>query len=345
MEQPRNTILIFICVAFLLPSLAYAQTFNNQPDPVQFLVAPEVPGPNQAVTIQVQGVGTFLGSATITWQVNGTTVLSGVGERSFSFTTGALGVSTRVRATISSPTQGTITRDFTFIPSTINLLWEADTSVPPHYQGKALYSAGSNVRVLAFPTVVANGRTITSNNLSFQWKLNGTPAASASGKGRDTFSFTGSQLRSSETVSVEVYFSDVKVGQAAITILAFKPRLELYARDPLRGVLYNQAIPSGISLGSKELTIVAQPYFFSTDSLAAGGATYSWTLGGRAVSGPDSARGILTLRQTGSGAGATTLGVSLQNNDPSKFVQSASTALQIVFGQQTGTSLGSFFGL
>ena len=110
-------------------------------------------------------------------------------------------------------------------------------------------------------------------------------------------------------------------------------------------MLYGQAVPSGIALGSKELTLQAVPYFFSTDSVASGAATYAWTLNGTPTSGPDSARGLLTLRQTGSGVGSAMLGVKLQNNDPSKFVQSASTALRIVFGEQTGNTLSSFFGL
>ncbi|MBI2004661.1 hypothetical protein HYS79_00690 [Patescibacteria group bacterium] len=342
---PKIIALFLAGVALAAGAAVHAQTLGSQPDPIQFVIAPELPGPGEQVVIQVQGVGTFLGNATITWQKNGATALSGVGERVFSFTAGGLGVSTRVHVVVNSPTNGTFVRDFVFIPSAINLLWEADTSVPPRYAGKALYSAGSQVSVTAFPTVVANGTTISSNNLSFQWQQNGEPVPQSSGKGRDTFTFVGSQLRSAEAVGVDVYLSEVKVGHAEIVIPSEDPQLVLYARDPLRGVLYGQAVPSGIALGSKELTLQAVPYFFSTDSVASGAATYAWTLNGTPTSGPDSARGLLTLRQTGSGVGSAILGVTLQNNDPSKFVQSASTALRIVFGEQTGNTLSSFFGL
>jgi len=344
-QLPKIAALFLAGVAMAAGASVHAQTLGSQPDPIQFMIAPELPGPNEPVVIQVQGVGTFLGNATVTWQKNGITVLSGMGERDYSFTTGGLGAATRIHVVVNSPTNGTFVRDFVFIPTSVNLLWEANTSVPPLYAGKALYSAGSSITVTAFPTVVANGATISSNNLSFQWQQNGDPSPDASGKGRNTFTFVGSQLRSGEGVGVDVYLSDVKVGHAEIFIPANDPQLILYARDPLRGVLYRKAVPGGIALGSKELTLQAVPYFFSTDSVASGSATYAWTINSTPTSGPDSTRGLLTLRQTGSGVGSATLGVTLQNNDPSRFVQSASTALRIVFGEQTGNTLSSFFGL
>jgi hypothetical protein len=252
-------------------------------------------------------------------------------------------VPSRIGVTINSTQYGIISRNFTLVPSAVNLLWEATTSVPPLYQGKALYSAGSRVKIIAFPTIVANGTTISPNNLSFQWQRNGEPVPSASGLGRDTFEFAGDQLRTNERVVVEVYLSGVLVGQTQIVIPASDPQLVLYPRDPLRGVLYNNALGNGISLSSPEITIVAQPYFFSRESIGSS-AVYSWKLNGQETTGPDTGRGLLTLRQSGSGAGEATLGVSLQNTDTTKFVQAANTALRIVFGQQNSAE-SSLFGL
>lgn len=324
-------------------SRAFAQVSTGQIDPVQFIVTPDTPGPNQSVSIEVQGIGTFLGSATITWQVNGKAVLSGVGERTVTFTTGALGNETDVHIVINSATQGTIVRDFVFIPSTVNLLWEAGTSVPLFYRGKALYSPGSSLKVLALPTVVANGATISSNNLSFQWSRNGNPMPNQSGKGLSAFSFTGDQLRSGEDVSVDVYLGDVKVGYGEVVVPASTPKLLLYDHDPLQGTLLDNALPGSVTLTGKEVTLEATPYFFSNDSLANGGLSYAWTLNGQSTTGPDAQKGVLTLRQTGQGSGSATVGVSLQNSDANKFLQTASAALQIVFGQSNTNS--SLFGL
>ncbi|HVV38789.1 MAG TPA: hypothetical protein VHD31_00490 [Candidatus Paceibacterota bacterium] len=333
-------IIILLGLIFLTGSFVRAQSLGV--DPVRYITNPDVPGPNQLTTMEVQGVGTFLGDATITWQVNGKTVLSGVGQKTFSFTTGDLGVTTRVHVVINSSIQGTITNDFVFTPTRTALFWEADTSVPPLYRGKALYTAGSSIKVVAFPQVVLSGGTVTANNLSFQWKLNGDPVTVASGKGHNTFTFQGSQLRSGEQVDVDIYFGSSLVGQASVFIPAVNPGVLFYNKDPLRGVLYDQAFPSTITLVGKEITLLAAPYYFANESLRGGTASFAWTLNGDSTSGPNSDSGILTLRQAGNGAGQADVSVEVQNTDPKKFVQDAQAALRIMFGGQTDTALSAF---
>lgn len=327
--------------ALLLPVFAYAQTTGV--DPVQYVVSPQVPGPNTQVTIEAQGVGSFIGDAKITWQVGGATALSGVGARDFTFTTGVLGSQTRVSVTINSPTQGTFTHEFIFTPSTVNLVWEADTTVPPFYQGKALYSAGSMLKVVAFPTVIQNGTHVSAASLSYQWSVNDTPLTAQSGLGQNVLTFQGDQLQAQEDVVVGVYLGANEVGYSEIVIPAAQPQVVFYDSDPLRGVLWDDALPSALSLTGSELTVAAVPYFFSNQSARAGMLAYNWTLNGQDTTGPSAAQGLLTLRQTGSGTGAAQLGVSVQNNNTDKLVQAATAALTLVFGQ-TSTG-GSLFGL
>jgi hypothetical protein len=195
---------------------------------------------------------------------------------------------------------------------------------------------------VALPQVVSGGSFIPSNNLSFKWSVGGNPATQASGLGRSTITFAGNQLKSAEVVRVEVLSGTKMVGQASVVIPAVQPAIGLYIKDPLRGTLYEAALPSALSLGEKEITIEAQPYYFANSSFTDGSLTYNWTLGGQPASGPESERGILTLRQTGSGQGSSVLGVELQNLDTAKLLQAASARLQIVFGVQS--SSGPSFG-
>ena len=343
----HNSKIIFLfAILFFAGSIVHAQTLGSSGvDPVQFIINPDIPGPNQQTTIEVQGVGTFLGDANITWQENGKTVSAGVGLKTFTFTTGDIGVTTRIHVIINSSIQGTITRDFAFTPTRINLVWEAKTSVPPMYLGKALYSAGSAVTVTAFPQVVVAGKTVSANNLSFQWSLNDTPNTEQSGTGHNVFSFQGSQLNNGEQVSVDVYFGSAHVGQASMFIPAVDPEVLFYDKDPLRGVVYDQAFPSTISLAGQEITVQAVPYYFANESLASGETSYAWQLNGSDTSGPDSANGILTLRQSGSGAGQANLSVQVQDADPTQFVQVAQAVLTIIFGGQASASNSSAFGL
>ena len=310
---------------------------------MQYILAPDTPGPNSLEVIEVQGVGSFLGDATITWSQNGRVVSSGVGDHTYSFTTGPLGSETDIHVSISSATEGDFSHDFSFLPSLINLVWEADTTAPPFYKGKPLYSAGSSLKVVAFPNVIIGAKAIPASSLSFQWSLGEQLEPDQSGTGRSTFAVSGSQLQQDEDVSVDVNYRGTTVGHAEIDVPAESPQVLFYDKDPLRGTLYDTALPSGISLSSSEITVQAVPYYFSNTSFANGSLSYAWTLNDNDATGPDAARGLLTLRQTGSGTGGAVLGVSIQNNDTDKIVQEAQTALQIIFGgQSSGTSL---FGL
>jgi len=334
-----------LSIAVLAASLAFASIAHAQGvDPVQYIVAPETPGPNAPVTITVQGVGAFLGNADVTWTLNGTPARSGVGESAFSFSTGALGSQTVVGLTIDSATQGFIEHTFVFTPSTVDLVWEADTSMPPLYKSRALYSAGSSLKVVAFPTVIIQGKRVSAQSLSYQWQVDGTPVPDASGTGKFSLTYPGNQLQAAEDVSVDVYFGSLKVGHAEIGIPVFNPKLLLYYRDPLRGVMWDEALPAAISLAGKEITVQAQPYFFSNESLLSGAFTWSWSLNGQAISGPQSDQGLLTLRQSGDGKGSASLAVSLQNQDGTKLLQAAQAALTLLFGQ-TASQSSSLFGL
>ena len=341
----RNLLYITSVLFLFSAGIAHAQSLGAVPDPVQYIVAPETPGPGQLVSIEAQGVGSFIGNATITWEKDGKVAASSVGGTVFTFTTGGIGSVSRIKVTITSPVQGVITHNFTFYPTTTYLLWEADTTAPLFYQGKTLYSAGSPLTVVAYPVVVSGGSPLPTSKLSFQWTRNDELIAQASGLGRNTFSFIGDQIKTEENVSLDVYYNAAKVGHAEVRIPATNPSLLLYERDPLRGEVLNQALPNTVTLAGQEVTLQAEPYYFSNISRRRGTIGYTWALGDSEVRGPDSSRGILTLRQTAAGKGSSVLRVSAQNADTEALVQQAEAALQITFGQQAGSAISSFFGL
>lgn len=345
-KKPLNYICLTLFCALMCAPLALAQTNDGGtvPAPIQYTVSPQDPGPNTQVTITAEGVGSYLGDANISWSLNGKLTAQGVGQRTFTFVTGGLGSVTRVHVNVNSGSEGTLTNDWSFSPSVVTLVWEADTSVPPLYRGKALYSGGSGLKVVAFPSVVVGGKAIAPQNLSYQWTVNDVPAPQLSGTARNSISFTGDELQNTEDVSVVVSYGANEVGESEVLIPATTPQLVLYAKDALRGLQLDTALPSGISLAVTEFTIQAVPYYFATQSIANGSAAYDWTLNGDETTGPNAAKGILTLRQTGAGTGSAVIGVTMQNSDSSMLVQAAQNALQIVFGQSqsSGTSL---FGL
>ena len=343
-----GTVALSLLAAFLLhaPS-AHATVVGSAPPPVQYIVSPEAPNAGETVYIQVNGVGNFLGESPITWTQNGKVVSQGIGKRDFSFTVGGFGSQTVIGVTINSAHNGIIRNQWTFNPSLVNLVWEAHTTVPPFYDGKALASPGSSVTVTAFPVVVAGGVRQSPANLVYQWKLNGDPQPSRSGIGFRSFTFTTSQIHSQEEVSVDVLLSDAntKVAYSDISVPLVEPELVLYEHDPLRGVLYDRALggSGSFTMSGTEMTVRAEPYFFSAESVMGRALKYAWQINGNDTTGPNTAAGELTLRQTGTGPGTADLSVSLQNQDTSKILQGAQYNAQVLYG---GTSQGkTLFGL
>lgn len=332
-----------IALAALLAFLLFApMALGQSVDPVRYTVAPETPGPNSDVRIQANGVGAFLGDAQITWTVNGAVVKSGVGERLLTFKTGALGTRSTVSVRIVSDTQGTLTRSFTFSPSLVNMVWEADTTVPPLYKGKALYSAGSGLKVVAFPVVYSGASRVAANALSYQWYRNEEPLTAQSGLGKFVLTFVGDQLLNAEVVTVDVYYGTNKVARGEVVVAPVDPFIALYERSAVRGPLYDAAFPQNIQLYEQEISVQAEPFYFSSTAKKNGVLQYSWTLNDTPVEGPDSARGVLTLRQAGSGAGQTALSVAIQNGNGSQLVQQASALVRLVFGAQNTGGLNLF---
>jgi hypothetical protein len=332
--------ILFFTALFCITLSAHAQTPSGF-QRIQFLVGPEAPGAGQQVVIEAQGVGTFLQDAKFSWQRDGKVILSGIGERILTFTTGGVGVATKIHVDIHSASAGNFSKDFVFTPSNINLLWEADTSVPPLYRGKALYSAGSKINVIALAQVTAKGAAVSPNNLSYQWTVGGEPVPTASGVGRSTFSYYGNQLNQSEQIGLTVRYGGAAVGTASVVLPAVTPNVVFYVKDPLRGTLFDQALPTSIVLLGQEVTLSAQPFYFSNESLGKT-VSYAWKLNNQPVTGDDTEKGVLTLRQSGSGQGQSLVSLELQNSDNYKFLQNAATQLRITFGQQQSGSSGAF---
>lgn len=333
--------LALLALMLVVPTPSLSQTLNpTQPDPVQYLTTPEVPGPGDRVYLEIQGVGSFLGNSKITWSQGGKVLLSGTGERAYTITAGELGGNVTVRATIENTPYGTLTHDFVIAPSLVNLVWEAQTSVPPFYRSKPLYSGGALVTVAAFPQVLSGKTYIAAKSLSFQWTLNNNLIPEQSGLGRSTFTFQGDQLKNAEVVEVDVLLGNKIAARGRVTIAPTLPQTFLYQRDPLRGEILEQALPANITLVGKELTVTAEPYYFSGVSTLgqSGNLQYTWNINGSPATGPDSARGVLTLRRAGDGAGSATLGVSVQNISSSQLVQAAQATLQVLFGQSASNS-------
>lgn len=326
---------VFLC----LPAATLAQTAKGV-DALEISVSPEAPAPGSSTTITLTSMSVDLSQATIAWTLDGQEKAAGVGFRTFTFTMGPAGKSTVVGVAITPARGSRITRTFTFRPGSVLLLWEADTYIPQNYPGRALYSAGATIRMLAVPTVLDDtGSPIPSSDLNFRWSLEGDAQADRSGLGRDLLLITGSQLRQQEEVGVEVLRRDGSKAAAATKIIgATTPFIRFYKVDPLRGTRYERNLAGQVTLTETETTVVAEPYFISGAPKNGTGFIRSWRLNGVEVQPEGRDQSVITLRQQGASGGSASLEFSVQYDSYKKLLQNASGAIELLLSSNSGSA-------
>jgi len=314
----------------LFPAVVAAQGIPGISDPVTISLSPENPRPDSTVTVTIQSFSVDLDSSLITWTVNGKKVSSAVGQKSISLNAGKLGSVSRVDVSATAPGVS-VTQSVIIRPADVSLLWEADTYTPPFYRGKALHSYNGLFRVTAIPDLVgSNGKKIDSKDLVYTWKKNGSVIADSSGYGKNQLvSAQTSYLREGEDVTVEVSAPrDNIVASRSITIKPVVPKVLFYEKNGLYGTLYGSTLNSRFHLIQDEVTIGAEPYFFSVPSKSASNLSYSWKLNGADVPA-FAGENEITLRRDSADAGRSELSVVLQNQN--KVLQGARGSILITF--------------
>jgi hypothetical protein len=241
-------------------------------------VSPESPAPGENVNITLSSYANNLDTVPISWSVGGRTVSSGVGMKTFSLIAPAAGAESRVVATISLP-DGNIQKVVLVRPTLMVLLWEAtDSYVPPFYKGKALPTPDSQIKVVAIPEIRNGGQTVNPKNMAYSWKKNSTNDSTASGYGKNSYSYTNDYLEEMESVSVVATTTDQKYSaEGQITVSAYQPKILFYKHDESLGTLWERAIPNGYVIEGNEI-IEAAPYFISPEDLRVPSLVWEWSI-------------------------------------------------------------------
>jgi hypothetical protein len=121
----------------------------------------------------------------------------------------------------------------------------------------------------------------------------------------------------------------VKTGQDEVIIEITDPKILFYEKNPILGTLFNKALFGSISLSNEELSIVAEPYFFSPDDRTSSRLNYKWSLNGNPAGSNESDPGIFVVRQQAGVSGSAEISLSVIN--PSKLLLSAINNLVLNF--------------
>ncbi len=300
---------------------------------IDIKISPKNPNPYEEVSIELVSYLTDFYRAEFSWYLDGKLKEKGIGEDTFSFVVGGEGDITKVRVLIKTEEGDMVIKRFNFNPTILDVLWEADTYVPPFYKGKALASPESWVKIVVIPHFTTeNGNKLKPSNLIYEWrKKNGEKVKEASGYGKNTFLIEAPIPFGNS--NIEVFVSSLGNSLSStkkIVINPTTPEIIFYEDNPIKGIIYENSIKNESDLSKQEITIKATPYFFANDDIKAGNITYEWLLGGNSVVKNDTA---ITLRREEGGRGRSLVGFTAQNI--AKTFQSASKTFVLNF-KKTG---------
>ena len=303
MSAFRTCIFYSVVSILFVSGIAHAQLPPSiLPQALSTVVTPQFPEPNGRVHVEVQSYSLTLPSATITWYVNGKSVLSGPGQTSFDTSVGGLGTETKIEAVASG--QGVSASALSVLrPTALVVLWESDSYAPPFYRGRTLPSMGTRVRLEAVAHFVrTNKTTVDAKDIIYTWLKNGLVMPEISGRGRSSASIPSPQLFATDIIAVNAQSVDgVFSNEAIVRIPSVEPALTLYEDHPLYGITFGQALGNSTNIPESEMTFAAIPYFTQAASARDSRLLYVWGVNGKNIpTGKDSNR--ITLSGTKSGS-------------------------------------------
>ncbi|MES2315149.1 MAG: hypothetical protein V4486_00210 [Patescibacteria group bacterium] len=312
--------LLLVSLILFVSSVSYAAS----PSSIGVTVTPENPAPNENVTISVNSYLNNLDSVSITWMLNGATVLSGVGKKSYSFNAPAAGSQSTVRVRVALP-EGPVETSVLIKPNNMILLWEAtDSYVPPFYKGKALATTDSEIKIVAMPEV----KGISPKNMVYAWKKDYTPDQEASGYSKNYYIYTNDYLENANNISVVASTTDGASSESDISVGAVNPRIVFYKQDNNLGIAWENALGDGHRIEGEEI-LVAIPYFISPKTLSHPSLVWNWSINNSAVDVQGFKKNFFPIKIDPGTSGTSNIGLQIENKD--RLFQNVSSQISVQF--------------
>ncbi|MCX6738452.1 MAG: hypothetical protein NT098_00170 [Candidatus Parcubacteria bacterium] len=333
----KKSIFSFILIAILsfvgFTAITFAQTSQNTVSFLSISLSPINPEPNSNVTATVSYSQGNTDTTNITWALNGQTKISGTGKKSFTFKTGNIGETSTVQVFLDTDSYGTINKEISISPNTLEILWEADTYTPPFYKGKALPTSQSTVRVIALPRFVYQNTPIDANSVVYKWKKGYFTNQASSGFGKNAFVYKTGYTFTSDDITLTATTQDQSISiTKKIPVYVYEPKIVFFENKPLQGVRYENAIIDLFNYTESEVTVHAIPFFFSFADINNNNAAFTWRLDGKTLETNPDNRSEFTLRKPEKGSGRYQLKLGVDNKGYD--LQTASKSISLVYNNQ-----------
>jgi hypothetical protein len=245
-------------------------------------IKPTNPGPNEMVVVNLQSYSVDLDRSLITWFINNQQINSGIGQKSLSSKVGQVGESSDWSVVIETPLGQQITGHLNFNPSTVNLLWQANTYTPDWYQGKSLPSPGSQVKILALTEIKkSSNQWYKKDELVFNWYKNGKFLSLSSGVGKDNIVIETNSDYTPTQITVEVSSLDKTINSSgSLELKNYPPKLLLF---PIASSTNVYPFNSSINLMDDITSLLVEPFYFSNQDILDNNLVFSWKLNNKST--------------------------------------------------------------
>jgi hypothetical protein len=216
--------------------------------------------------------------------------------------------------------------------NSVDFSWETLNSyTPPLYDGRPLPGEQSNIKLSALPNIDPSVSTDQAS-LYYEWYLNDIFAANSSGINKKTIIFDLDQLENTNKIELKLYQNSTKENILADRTLNISPyqSLVLIYKDTENHLLkYGNAINKKyktLNLKKGEsLNLVAEPFYFSTNSAGDGNIGYAWKKTG--IDGLQKNKNSYSISTPEYSYGNLSLTVTVSNSI--QFLQKANSSLSI----------------
>jgi hypothetical protein len=288
MRYTRIVIGLAVIATFSVTTPVHAQfqleSYGVKPD-LTYSITPDAPGPNDPVSISLHSYYLDLSNANIEWMLDGKTMSEGTGLTEVSTVAGAQGTEHDVTAIVTTPDGAGADVTIAIIPTSLDLLYDANSYVPPFYMGRAMPSSGTTINIQALPNFVTpEGKRLTPDTIVYNWKQDGRVLKAFSGKGKSSLSVAASLPHDSTTVSVDAVSADGRLhGAASVRIPTVESAITLYQDHPLFGIQYYSAMGTPAFVPDTEMTFAVAPYFAPAHASNDPALQYTWQVNGMDV--------------------------------------------------------------
>ncbi|MBI5470417.1 hypothetical protein HY968_03850 [Candidatus Kaiserbacteria bacterium] len=316
-----GVILFVLCVS-LVPALSHAQTLDdsltlrNIENAISITMSPLSPAAGDTVHLTAESPIFELAESMITWSIEEKTIAEGKGMTEASVTIDTKG--TPIAITVSAVDQnwGIAQKSAVVSPPQIDILFDADTFVPPFYRGRVIPSAEAMLHLQALVRFMRGDGSLTPDSAIFySWKRNGAPMGSVSGPGRSMITVPAPALFGTDTLSLDARSDDGTFsGTKSVSIPSREPIVVLYEDNPLFGILFHKAIPRTSGVAETRMTLAAIPYFATAKNADDPLLRYAWSVNGQSIGSSKTQPSELTVNADRGGVAEIGLSLSHANN-------------------------------